>query len=85
MSTRSQSSTTASLAPVQDLSLEENASTPKVYQWQYNGQVPWFEIMFWCYKNIDHGGHYGSWRTNGYDTIWFKDPKEYTAFLLRWS
>jgi hypothetical protein len=41
--------------------------------------------MFWCYKNIDHGGHYGSWRTNGYDTIWFKDPKEYTAFLLRWS
>jgi hypothetical protein len=58
----------------------------KVYQWQYNGKAPWSEIVHWCYKNLYHGGHYEpNWHTNGYETIYFTDPKEYTLFLLRWT
>ena len=72
---------------VQDLSFGENASTPKVYRWQYNGRASWDDIIDWCQKNLYHGGHYEpKWYThNGYETIYFTDPKEYTLFLLRWS
>ena len=86
MNTESQNSMATSLALAQGSSLEENASTPKVYQWQYNGRAPWSEIVHWCYKNLSRGGHYEpNWHTNRYETIWFTDPKEYTLFLLRWS
>jgi len=54
--------------------------------WQYNGAAPWNEIVVWCMKNLYHGGHYEpNWHTNQRDTFYFKDPKEYTLFLLRWA
>jgi len=54
--------------------------------WQYNGVAPWLEILTWCMENLYHGGHYEpNWFTNGNDTFYFTDPKEYTLFLLRWS
>ena len=46
----------------------------------------WAEILEWCYHNLYHGGHYEpNWYTNNQDTFYFKDPKEYTLFLLRWA
>ena len=58
----------------------------KINSWQYNGVAPWSEIVHWCFKNLYHGGHYEpNWYTNGYETIYFKDEKEYLMFLLKWS
>ena len=86
MNTESQNSMATSPVVAQDLGFEESASTPKVYQWQYNGRAPGAVIVNWCYMNLYHGGHYEpNWYTNGYETIYFKDPKEYTLFCLRWS
>ena len=54
--------------------------------WQYNGVAPWHEIVVWCIENFYHGSESNSsWGTNNSDTFYFKDPKEYTLFLLRWS
>ena len=86
MSTRSQSTVEISSVRVRDSGFVEPASTSKVYAWQYNGVAPWSEIVHWCYKNLYHGGHYEpNWHTDGYETIYFEDPKEYTLFLLRWA
>ena len=86
MSTRSQNSMATTPVRAVDSSLEDGASTKKVYAWQYDGRAPWSEIVHWCYKNLYHGGHYEpNWHTNGYETIYFTDEKEYTLFLLRWS
>ena len=64
----------------------ESVSTPTVLSWQYNGRAPWDDIIDWCMDNLYHGGHYEpNWFTNGNDTFYFTDPKEYTLFLLRWS
>lgn len=57
-----------------------------MYTWQYNGMAPWHEIIIWCMEHLYNGGHYEpSWSTNMSDTFYFKDSKEYTLFLLRWS
>jgi hypothetical protein len=86
MNTKSQNSTATSLAPVQDLSFGENASTPTVLSWQYNGVAPWDDIIGWCMDNLYHGGHYEpNWYSNWHETIYFRDPKEYTLFLLKWA
>lgn len=87
MNTRSQNSMAVTPVPAQGLSFGENVSTPTVYRWQYNGRAPWDDIIDWCQKNLYHGGYYEpKWYThNGYETIYFKDPREYTLFLLRWS
>ena len=86
MNTEYQNSMVITLALAQDSNFGETASTPKVYQWQYNGQAPWDDIIGWCMDNLYHGGHYEpNWYSNWHETIYFKDPKEYTLFLLRWS
>lgn len=50
-------------------------------RWQYNGAAPFNDIVAWC------GKHLGSNATWSYlnETIYFKDEREYTLFLLRWS
>jgi hypothetical protein len=50
-------------------------------RWQYNGAAPFNEIVSWCFQ------HFGSKVTWSYlnETIYFKDEREYTLFLLRWS
>jgi hypothetical protein len=50
-------------------------------RWQYNGVAPFNEIVSWCFQ------HFGSKVTWSYlnETIYFKDEREYTLFLLRWS
>ena len=86
MNTKSQNSMATCPAPAQVSNFAASANMPTVYQWQYNGRAPWSEIVNWCYKNLYHGGHYEpNWHTNGYETIYFTDPKEYTLFLLRWA
>ena len=73
-------------APAQDFAFGRNASTSKVYQWQYNGRAPFGDIVEWCYNHLYHGGYYEpNWYTNERETIYFRDEKEYTMFLLRWS
>jgi len=86
MNTKSQNSTATFLAHAADSGLGVNASMPKVYQWQYNGRAPWADVVDWCQENLYHGGHYEPrWYTNGHETFYFEDPKEYTLFLLRWA
>lgn len=85
MNTESQNSMETIPVRAQDLSLEENASTPKVYQWQYNGRAPWSEIVHWCYLNFYHGGYYEPKWHVVYPTFYFRDEREYTLFLLRWT
>lgn len=57
----------------------------QVYTWQYNGVATWHEIIRWCTDNLYHGGHYEPNWWSKYETIYFKDEKEYAWFLLRWS
>lgn len=61
----------------------------KPHLWSYNsykGVAQWDEIVNWCRDNLYHGGYYEpNWSTDGYDNIFFTDPKEYQWFLLRWS
>ena len=86
MNTEYQNSMVITLALAQDSNFGETASTPKVLSWQYNGVAHWVDILEWCYHNLYHGGNYEpNWYTNNRDTFYFKDPKEYTLFLLRWT
>lgn len=86
MNTQLQKTVEISSVRVADSGSVGPVSTSKVYVWQYNGVAPWSVIVNWCYENLYHGGHYEpNWRTNGYESIYFTDPEEYTAFLLRWS
>ena len=57
----------------------------KVYSWQYNGVASWLDIIDWCLDNLYHGGHYEPNWWSKYETIYFKDEKEYAWFLLRWQ
>jgi hypothetical protein len=45
----------------------------------------WAEMIAWCQENLYHGGHYEPNWTAQYPSFYFKDEKEYTLFLLRWS
>lgn len=39
----------------------------------------------WCSDTLYHGGHYEpNWWVEG-NTFYFRDEKEYTMFLLRWT
>ncbi len=50
-------------------------------RWQYNGAAPFNDIVAWCFQ------HFGSKVTWSYlnETIYFRDEREYTLFLLRWA
>jgi hypothetical protein len=50
-------------------------------RWQYNGVAPFNDIVAWC------GKHFGGNATWSYlnETIYFRDEREYTLFLLRWT
>lgn len=45
----------------------------------------WAEMIQWCYENLYHGGHYEPNWSAQWPSFYFKDEKEYTAFLLRWA
>ena len=43
------------------------------------------DMALWCQENLYHGGHYEpDWWLTG-NTFYFRNEKEYTLFLLRWS
>lgn len=46
--------------------------------WQYNGVAPWIDILRWCNANLKHVYFYS-------ETLEFRDEREFTMFLLRWS
>jgi hypothetical protein len=43
------------------------------------------EMEQWCYENLYHGGHYEPNWSVSYPDFYFRDEREYTLFLLRWS
>ena len=49
------------------------------WTWQYNGVTTWCNIRQWCL------GNFGVFDSNGYETIYFHDEKDYAWFLLRWA
>jgi hypothetical protein len=55
----------------------ENANT---LRWQYNGVVPFDDIIDWCREHFTrvHWSYLN-------ETIFFANEKDYTFFLLRWA
>lgn len=47
--------------------------------WQFNGAAPFEEIMLWC---EDHFGNDWLWH---YETIYFKNERDLSVFLMRWQ
>jgi len=56
-----------------------NREPVQVYQWQYNGVAPFYEIIEWC---EDHLGCEFHW---DWETIYFADQGQYAWFILRWT
>ena len=74
-------------APVSDSAATVATSKIQVFVKSFDGvsMAQWQEMADWCYENLYHGGHYEPNWSHQYPTFYFKDPKEYTLFLLRWS
>lgn len=51
------------------------------YAWQYDGAAPMRDILLWCEHNIP----LASYMYNGFETIYFDDPRYYSWFLLKWQ
>ena len=51
-------------------------------QWQYNGVAPMWEILDWCYENLEVGLQ---WYFEGYETLVFRDDCAWMMFALRWQ
>lgn len=87
MNTRYQNSMENTHAPALDSGFEPNVSTQKVFVKRFDSvsMAQWQEMVEWCYKNLYHGGHYEpNWGCQ-YPSFYFRDEKEYTLFLLKWS
>jgi hypothetical protein len=89
MNTRSQNSTATCLAPAQDLNLGETVGTSKtqVFVKRFDSITleQWREMVTWCGENLYHGGYYEPMWHVVYPSFYFRDEREYTLFLLRWS
>ena len=90
MNTESQNSMAISPVLAQDFDFAASASTSKVWIKRFDNlgmfeQGRWAEMMQWCRDNLYHGGHYEPNWTAIYPTFYFRDPREYTLFLMRWS
>ena len=48
--------------------------------WQYTGIVPFDELVHWCCENIQVRDWFWS-----YETLYFRQEKDYVFFLLRWA
>lgn len=51
-----------------------------LFKWQYDGIVPYGEIIEWCYNHIPN-----DWWTNGSITVYFGSQASYTMFIMRWA
>jgi len=60
--------------------LAASASTPTVYQWQWNGSAPFEDIVHWCRCTFG----YAAWTTRDIN-FYFVHEEDYTFFLLRWK
>ncbi len=87
MSTRSQSTVEISSVRVRDSGFVEPASTSKVFVRRFDGigMPRWSAMKDWCYENLYHGGYYEPNWSAEYPTFYFRDEREYTLFLLRWT
>ncbi len=50
------------------------------YVYQYDGRVPFREILAWCRSNLG----ISCW-TNGHETIWISGEEAVVLFKLRWA
>ena len=96
MNTKSQSTVEIYHAHVPASDSEATVSTSKtqVFVKRFDGidLERWADMRQWCVDNLYHGGYYETlWDTvyptwdTLYPTFYFRDEKEYTLFLLRWS
>jgi len=51
--------------------------------WQYNGVAPMAEVIKWCLTTF--GDPPVTWHSNGFETIYFRDEKDYAWFMLKWA
>jgi hypothetical protein len=49
-------------------------------EWQYNGDAPLIEIVYWCEITLAPK----EWYYNGWETIVFDSDAAWTMFRLRW-
>ena len=87
MNTKSQNSTATFLAHAVDSDLGELAGTSRLFVKRFDGidLQRWKEMKAWCGENLYHGGYYEPMWHVVYPTFYFRDEREYTLFLLRWS
>lgn len=89
MNTESQSTVEIYHAHVPASDSEATVSTSKtqvfVKRFDSVSMEQWGEMRDWCYNNLYHGGYYEPKWHVVYPTFYFRDEREYTLFLLRWS
>ncbi len=91
MNTKSQSIVEISTALVRGSDSGVSVGTSKVFVKRFdhlspfNNDAQWARMLEWCQENLYHGGHYEpNWHAQ-FPSFYFRDEKEYTMFLLRWS
>lgn len=87
MNTKSQSIVEISTALVRDGNSEVSVGTSKVFvkRFDFAAAEHWDEMIAWCRNNLYHGGYYEPNWSVEYPSFYFRDEREYIAFLLRWS
>ena len=89
MNTKSQNSmaTCPALAQVSDSVATASTSKTPVFvkRFDFAAAEHWDEMIAWCRNNLYHGGYYEPNWSVEYPSFYFRDEKEYTLFLLRWS
>lgn len=53
----------------------------KIYQYQYDGLVPFDDVLSWCKETLDYFDYWTNYR----DSIWLKSDEAAALFMLRWS
>lgn len=51
-----------------------------MFQWQYNGVAPWFDVIDWCNDTFSILKVFHS-----NEMIYFTHEEDYALFLLRWA
>ena len=89
MNTKSQSTVEIYHAPVPVSDSVATVSTSKtqVFVKRFDSITleQWREMVTWCGENLYHGGYYEPMWHVVYPSFYFRDEREYTLFLLRWS
>jgi hypothetical protein len=86
MNTVSQKVVEISTAHVPASGSEVSVSTSKVFvkRFNHNEFGQWADMVQWCIDTLNAEQHDTTWWIS-YPSFYFRDEREYTLFLLRWS